>query len=64
MHRYGFFLVVFRMLRVFVVVGFLLVKVQVPCVRENFSKVLGAVYCFVEVVHCRVPDLLSSRQMM
>ena len=46
------------------VVGFLLVKVQVPCVRENFSKVLGAFYCFVEIVHCRVPDLLSSRQMM
>ena len=42
--------------------GFLLVKVQVPCLRENFSKVLVASIVVVEMVHCRVVDLLSPRQ--
>ena len=41
---------------------FLLVKVQVPCLRENFSKVMVASIVVVEMVHCRVVDLLSPRQ--
>ena len=39
---------------------FLLVKVQVPCLREKFSKVLVASIVVVEMVHCRVVDLLFS----
>jgi hypothetical protein len=41
---------------------FLLVKVQVPCLRENFSKVLVVSIVVVEMVHCRVVDFLSPRQ--